>query len=63
VGYRVPWNRLTEVERQRRNAASASVKSKRNAEFKAQLAEIEAANTEVEQLARNRDLVEDVLKL
>jgi hypothetical protein len=63
VGYRVSWNRLTEAERQRRTRIGTAAWSKRNAEFRAQLAEIEAANTEAEQRARNRDLVEDITKL
>lgn len=63
MGYRVPWNRLPEAERQRRIKAGVAVESRRNTEFRAQLAEIEAANTEAEQRARNRDLVEDISKL
>lgn len=57
MGYRVPWRRLTEAERQRRTARGTAKERERAREFRAQLAEIEATNRAREERAANLDLV------
>ena len=54
MGYRIPWNRLPEAERQRRIKAGVAVESRRNTKFRAQLAEIEAANTDSLEMSSTR---------
>jgi hypothetical protein len=58
MGYKIPWHRLTEAERQRRNAAKNASDKRDRDTFKAQLAEIEAENARREADLRNRDLIE-----
>jgi hypothetical protein len=57
MGYRVPWIRLPEAERQRRITATVAAESKRSREFKAYLAQIEEENAKREADYANRDLV------
>lgn len=57
MGYKVPWNRLSEEQRRRRVVASVEVERRRSIEFKAQLAEAEAANQARELDYFNKDLI------